>query len=87
MADYYTDETKWKLSKGYFESILNLVSDHIVKCPIHFFANFAAMTANSVSCYYLTYQATKHYTSQIMPYDLNDYLWIGYDYNRIINNY
>ena len=77
MADYYTNETRWELSKGYFESILNLVTEQSFHCPIHFFANFAAMTANSVSSYRLTYQATKHFTSELMPYGLNDYVWIG----------
>ena len=77
MADYYTNETKWELSKGYFESILNLLTDHAYNCPVHFFTNFAAMTANSVSSYYLTYKATKHYASAIRRYDLNDYVWIG----------
>ena len=77
MADYYTNETRWELSKGYFESILNFKSDRTYNCPVHFFANFAAMTANSVSSYYLTYQATKHYAFVIQPYDLNDYVWIG----------
>ena len=77
MADYYTNETKWRLSEGYAESALNLLSDQVFNCPIHFYNSFAALTANSVSSYHITQKATKHHMSAVQRYDLNDYYWLG----------
>ena len=81
LADYYTNETELSLPRGYFDSIANLFSDYTYNCPVHFFSNYAALTAKSVSVYHITQKATKHFGAysdfQIDDYDLNDYYWLG----------
>ena len=76
MADFYTNESRWQLSDGYFDAYVNAMSDRMFICPIYFFANYAAYTANSVSTYCITQPMSKHYASDFFRYDLNDYAWL-----------
>lgn len=78
MADVYTDERRWMLSKGYYESLENFVNDYSFSCPRYSFSYFAALTANSVYSYYLTEPFSKHYMSSLISYDRSTYAWLGY---------
>ena len=80
MAEYYTDETRWELSKGYYEAITNLGQDYQFDCPAHFYGSYGSKTANSVSAFRITQMPSKHFGSNI--YDLDD-SWAG---NLILNN-
>lgn len=77
MIDFYTDETKWSLERGYFDSIVNFLTDYTFNCPVHNFAYYSSMTANSVSVYYISQPATKHFMRIVCNYDLNDFIWLG----------
>lgn len=78
MADFYTDEEKWELEKGYYGSLANLISDWQFVCPAHMYANYAAYTANSVSTYVITQPSSRHWSSSGgSDYTLADYNWMG----------
>ena len=78
MAVLYTDETKFKLSKGYFEAYYNnLLSDYEFKCASHFFSNFVSLLSNSVSSYLINYQFTKHFNQDWLRFDIDNAQWIG----------
>jgi len=80
LANIYTDETRWKLPRGYFDSIQNLIDDQENNCPVHLYSRAAAASgANSVSHYLITQKATKHRkeASGLYKLDLNDYAWLG----------
>ena len=78
MADFYTDEGRWDLTKGYYESFTNLISDWQFVCPTYLYTNFAAFTANSVSAYVITQPSSRHWSSSGgADYTLDDYNWMG----------
>ena len=77
MADYYTNETKWKLSKGYYESYNNLNADDGYNCPVHFYSYYSAMSrANSVSTYVITYQIRVHFMHKYFA-SIQNCNWLG----------
>ena len=76
MADFYTNESRWELSGGYYTAYMNVQSDRSYNCPVYFFANYAAYTANSVSTYCISQPMTKHFRSSATGFDLNDYAWL-----------
>jgi len=80
LARIYTDETRWKLQRGYFDSVQNLIDDQEINCPVHLYSRAAAASgANSVSHYLITQKATKHVSEErgLYTFDLNDYAWLG----------
>lgn len=78
LADYYTNETLWKLPNGYSDALNNLLTEHSYTCPNHFFSTFAAMSnANSVYNYVITKEATKHLTALVIDYDLDNFEWVN----------
>lgn len=76
MADYYTNESMWSLSKGYYESFNNLFADDGFNCPVHFWSYYSAMSqANSVSNYVITYQTRVHFMTVYSK--LKNCSWLG----------
>ena len=77
LADYYADESKFELSNGYYESINNFLTDYNFSCSSHFYATYAAMTANSVSTYVITQTPSKHFKGDFVSIDRNVWNWVG----------
>ena len=75
MANFYTNESRWELSRGYYDSYTNTIADYEFYCPLHFYLNYAALTANSVSSYQINYLETKHLASSNFVFDLDNYSW------------
>lgn len=75
MAEYYTNESKFELSDGYYESINNFLTEYNFSCSTHFFAHFAAMTADSVATYVITQVPSKHFIAGYLAMD--SVRWVG----------
>ena len=76
LADYYTDEARWELANGYFDSITALKTEYLYTCPHHFFSRQASMSANRVFSYVIDKLPTKHFAAH-HQYDLNNYTWLA----------
>ena len=77
MADFYTNESRWRLDKGFYDSYTSLCSDSGYNCPVHDFSYYSAMSgANSVSNYVISYKARVHFMSHYVA-TLYPYSWVG----------
>lgn len=84
LADYYTNEARWELPNGYFDSITALKTEYLYTCPHHFFSRQASMTANRVFNYVIDKLPTKHFAANI-EYDLHNYTWLAIGHGRVFN--
>lgn len=55
-----------------------MLGDYQFYCPLHFYAESAALSnANSVSAYIITQPSTQHFSSFLFDYDRNTFDWLG----------
>lgn len=82
IAEYYTDESKFELSKGFYDSYIDLRNEYFFKCPNYFYSNYASMNADKVYNYLISYRPTLHFESAVYRLDeklnLSSYSWIGF---------
>ena len=77
MANYYTNESKWSLPRGYYDPFNNLHADDAFYCPVYFWSYYEAMSqANSVSNYVIAHQTRAHFMSMYAR-TFPNYSWVG----------
>ena len=65
------------LADGYYESAHNFISDFGYHYSPHFYAYFAAMTANSVYNYQITQVPSQHWMHFYRQWGIDANSWLG----------